>query len=265
MWKNGSDNICRIFREAFHYGMISSKENKLRTGKMKDKDEKENKSMPITKAWDWSKNTDDYWITPCVESAYLAERWSLKGFKNFLDLGCGLGRHSVYMGTHGFDVTAVDLSEEAVKRTKNWAAQENLQVKTCVSNMLKLPFRDNSFDCMIAYNVIYHTDTVGFQSVLEEIRRILKPGGELFLTLISKNTWSYNQADKRKRIDDNTVLRNENETGEDIPHFFVDLKDIKRFFINFKFIRLPVEECEYNMENPDYYSVHWKIVIKNIK
>lgn len=128
MWKNGSDNICRIFREAFHYGMIFSKEDKLRTGKMKDKDEKENISMHITKAWDWSKNTDDYWITPCVASAYLAERWSSKGFKNFLDLGCGLGRHSVYMGTRGFDVTAVDLSEEAVKRTKDWAAQENLQV-----------------------------------------------------------------------------------------------------------------------------------------
>lgn len=221
--------------------------------------------MPVTKAWDWNKSTDDYWITPCMECAYLAERWFSEGLRNFLDLGCGLGRHSVYMGKHGFDVTAVDLSEEAVKRTKGWAAQENLHITARAANMLNLPFRDDSFDCIIAYNVIYHTDTAGFQAALEEIRRVLRPNGELFLTLISKNTWSYDRADVSKRIDANTLLRNENETGEDIPHFFVDLEDIKRFFIHFEFIRCPVEEREYNMENPDYYSVHWKVMAKNIK
>lgn len=218
--------------------------------------------MPITKAWDWSKNTDDYWVTPCIESAFLAERWQSKGFKSFLDLGCGLGRHTVYMGTHGFEVTAFDLSDEAVQATRNWAERENLQIEARTGNMLALPFKDDSFDCIIAYNVIYHTDTVGFQTTLKEIQRVLRPGGELFLTLISKNTWSFGHADKSKRIDENTILRNENETGDDIPHFFVDLKDIQRFFTDFEVIRLPIEECEYNMENPNYYSVHWKIIVK---
>ncbi|HEX3037980.1 MAG TPA: class I SAM-dependent methyltransferase [Oscillospiraceae bacterium] len=221
--------------------------------------------MPITKAWDWSKNTDDYWRIPCIESAFLAERWQSEGFRNFLDLGCGLGRHTVYMGTHGLEVTAFDLSDEAVQETRNWAERENLQIEARAGNMLALPFKNDSFDCIIAYNVIYHTDTIGFQTALEEIRRILRPEGELFLTLISKKTWSFGHADKNKRIDENTILRNENETGEDIPHFFVDLKDISRFFTDFKLIRLPVEECEYNMENPNYYSVHWKIIAKVIK
>jgi len=221
--------------------------------------------MPITKGWNWSKNTDEYWITPCIESAYLAERWSTDGFMNCLDLGCGLGRHAVYMATHGFNVTAVDISEEAVNRTKEWAVKEKQDIKTSVSNMLNLPFEDNSFDCIIAYNVIYHTDTIGFQSTIEEIQRILRPEGELFLTLISKKTWSYNQADITKRIDDNTILCDENETGENIPHFFVDINDIERFFTNFKLLRLPVEECEYQIKNPNYYSTHWKIIVKNIK
>ncbi len=70
--------------------------------------------MEITKAWDWSKNTDDQWLIPCMESSYLAEKWKSKGYNSFLDLGCGLGRHSIYMASHGFDVTAVDLSEYGV-------------------------------------------------------------------------------------------------------------------------------------------------------
>lgn len=221
--------------------------------------------MPITKAWDWSKNTDDYWRIPCIESAFLAERWQAEGLNAFLDLGCGLGRHAVYMGKHGFEVTAFDLSDEAVQATRNWAERENLQIESRTGNMLALPFKNDSFDCIIAYNVIYHTDTIGFQTALEEIRRVLRPGGELFLTLISKNTWSFAHADKSKRIDENTILRNENETGENIPHFFVDLKDIKQFFTDFELIRLPIEEAEYNMVNPSYYSVHWKVIAKAIK
>lgn len=221
--------------------------------------------MPITKAWDWRKNTDNYWVIPCIESAFLAERWQSEGFKRLLDLGCGLGRHTVYMGTHGFEVTAFDLSDEAVQATQSWAKQENLHIEACTGNMLELPFENNSFDCVIAYNVIYHTDTTGFLKALEEIQRVLRPGGELFLTLISKKTESYDQTDNRKRIDENTVLRNENEAGEDIPHFFVDIKDIKRFFTKFELIRLPSEEYEYNLENPDYYSVHWKIIAKVTK
>lgn len=64
-----------------------------------------------SKAWDWEKNQSDYWLIPCVESPYLAERWQGKGFLRFLDLGCGLGRHAVYMAKKGFEVTAADLSE----------------------------------------------------------------------------------------------------------------------------------------------------------
>jgi len=74
----------------------------------------------ITKAWDWSKNTDNVWLIPCTESAYLAERWQGLGFKSFLDLGCGLGRHSIYMATKGFDVNAVDLSDYGVNHLREW-------------------------------------------------------------------------------------------------------------------------------------------------
>ena len=79
--------------------------------------------MSITKAWDWSKNTDGYWLEPCVEAAYLAERWHGAGKTRFADIGCGLGRHTVYMASHGFEVTAFDLSEQAVKHTGEWGGE----------------------------------------------------------------------------------------------------------------------------------------------
>jgi ubiquinone/menaquinone biosynthesis C-methylase UbiE len=218
--------------------------------------------MSISKAWDWSKNEEKYWLIPCMESAYLAENWKSKGFAKFLDLGCGLGRHSVYMAHKGFDTTAVDLSNYGINYLEEWALKEKVSIKTAVCDMLELPFKDNSFDCIMAYNVIYHTNTEGFIKALEEIRRVLMPNGEIFLTLISKNTWSFQKASQYKKVDENTILRDEHETEKGVPHFYVNINDIKCLFKNWKIVGLPKEWCDYNLENSDYYSKHWTLIIK---
>ncbi|HPE95566.1 MAG TPA: class I SAM-dependent methyltransferase [Bacillota bacterium] len=218
--------------------------------------------MSVTKAWDWSKNTDDYWLMPCVESAYLAQTWRAKGFERFLDAGCGLGRHSVYMASQGFNVTSFDLSDYAVRHTQEWAEKEGLHVSTRVSNMLTLPYEDEAFQCAMAYNVIYHTDTAGFTRALSELRRVLCSGGELFLTLISKNTWGFLNADEAKKIDENTVAFDEIEAGENIPHFFVDINDIIKLFSGWEFVLKPKEWCDYNMQKPEFFSKHWSMLVR---
>lgn len=220
--------------------------------------------MIKSKSWDWSKNEDNQWLIPSIESYYLAEAWKEKGFKKFLDLGCGLGRHSIYFAKKGYEVNSVDLSDYAVSNLRNWAAKENLNIKAEICDMLKLPFEDNSFDCIVAYNVIYHTDTEGFLKVLKEIKRVLKSGGELFITLISKNTYSYQNADEYKRVDRNTILRNEDKTEMNVPHFYVDLEDIKEYFSEFDFVKKPIEQAEYSIENTRYCSKHFNLILRKI-
>lgn len=197
-----------------------------------------------------------------MESPYLAERWQSKGFMRLLDLGCGLGRHAVYMAQKGFEVTAADLSGYGVEHTQKWAAEEQAPLTACVADMLDLPFEDNTFDCVLAYNVIYHTDIAGFQAALAEIRRVLRPGGELFLTLISKSSGSYRQADSRQRIDANTLLSEKSGTETGVPHLYVDLADIKHFFKGWHLEDSLKESCVYNLEEPQCYSAHWSLMVR---
>jgi SAM-dependent methyltransferase len=219
-------------------------------------------NMIKSKAWDWSKNESDQWLNPSIESFYLAELWKSKGFNKFLDLGCGLGRHSIFFAQNGYEVNSVDLSEYGVNHLKNWADKEQLKIEARVCDMLNLPFENDTFDCIIAYNVIYHTDTQGFIKSLQEIKRVLKRNGELFITLISKNTWSYQRADKYKRIDSNTILRDEHDTERDVPHFYVDIEDIKEYFSGFEFINAPIEQTEYSIKNPEYCSKHFNLIVR---
>ena len=83
--------------------------------------------MVESKGWDWKIVVDDdehYWRNPSPESYYCLYRWASQGKKDFLDLGCGLGRHSMLFGRNGFNVSSIDISEEAVKQTREWAESE---------------------------------------------------------------------------------------------------------------------------------------------
>ena len=55
--------------------------------------------------------------------------------------------------------------------------------------MVALPYADNSFDSVFACQVISHTDTVGTKKVISEIERVLKPGGEIYISMCSKEAW----------------------------------------------------------------------------
>ena len=215
------------------------------------------KSVP----WDWAKNESNIWRIPIVESAYLGERWIQKGFKKLLDLGCGLGRHSIYFAKNDFQVSSMDLSEYGVNHLNKWAKEEGVTINSCIGDMLSLPYEENSFDCIMAYNVIYHTNTEGFIKTLEEIKRVLKPNGELYMTLISKNTWSWHQKEKYIQIDNNTILRDEHETEKNVPHFYVNIDDIVQYFKEFNFVLLPKECTEYDLENTKYYSSHFEMLL----
>ena len=76
--------------------------------------------MVQSKAWNWEMVApdDEYWNTPAPEIYHLAQNWKNKGYKKFLDIGCGLGRNALYLAKQGFSVTTFDLSEKSVEVVK---------------------------------------------------------------------------------------------------------------------------------------------------
>lgn len=220
--------------------------------------------MSITKSWNWIKNDEDKWLTPCNEIYYLKERWTREYLNNFLDLGSGLGRHSIYMAKNGFDVTAIDLSVYGFNYLKEWSNRETLKINAVVGDMLNLPFDDNTFDSSISYQVIYHTDTKGLKKSLNEIKRVLKPKGELFVTMISKKSSSFTSLLNNKKLDENTIIISNKKTEEEVPHTYVDIEDIKKLFKKWTFIAPPREVYDYDIKKSDYLNVHWHLLIKNI-
>jgi SAM-dependent methyltransferase len=162
-------------------------------------------TMIKSKAWNWDIVNDDFWTIPSEDVYYYLERWSKLGYKRFLDLGCGLGRHSIFFAENGFEVDAFDLSESGLEKFVEQIQNDKLNIHIRLGDMLSLPYEDNYFDCILAYHSIYHTDSMGIKQVIAEIFRVLKKDGEALLTFNSKNNPSFTKNIHRK-IDENTVL-----------------------------------------------------------
>lgn len=199
--------------------------------------------MVNSKGWDWNNASKELWANPSEDSIYLAKKWSEEGAETLLDLGCGLGRHSLYFSRMGFAVTAVDISESGVEHTRRLVAQDFPDCVCMTADMMALPFADNSFDRVFSYHVISHQDTKGVQNVINEIARVLKPGAKAFVTLCSKQHYAFSYGDF-PRIDDNTVLKTEGVEYE-VPHFFADKEILKVLFSQYDFVSVRhTTECE---------------------
>jgi SAM-dependent methyltransferase len=91
-----------------------------------------------------------------------------------LDAGCGTGGLLKDLQRYG-KVVAADFSEEAVKFCKLRG------YSICQSSILKTPFREDSFDCIVGLDVIEHLDED--LVALQELYRICKAGGYLCVTV----------------------------------------------------------------------------------
>ena len=221
-------------------------------------------NMVNSKGWNWKIYKDDpscIWKNPSIESYYLLSRWSSMDMKDFLDLGCGLGRHSVLFAKNGFNVSCFDISEEAIKRTKEWCEEENLKCDYKIGDMLKLPYEDNSFDGILCRNVISHTDTEGMKKIVKELKRVLKKDGECYLTLGSKDTWGFKQEDWPLE-DPNTRIKMEEGPEYMTPHFYADYDLCKDLFKDFEIINIYQVIDYYEDKGNINDSYHFHLLIK---
>jgi SAM-dependent methyltransferase len=185
------------------------------------------------------------------------------------DLGCGIGRHTVFFATQGYDVYASDIAEEAVQETKAWLKKVGLTADVKQGRMTKIDHLDNTFDLVVSFNVIYHAMREDIIKAISEVHRILKPGGIFYGTLITKDKGAPFREQGNDILDDQTiVVKGGVEDG--IPHFFSYLEDLLEFFNDFQIESLVYNEVlssPYDIANllAQRGSGHFRFLVKKPK
>lgn len=106
-----------------------------------------------------------------------------KGAK-ILDVGCGDGRHSLYLATLGFQVDAFDISESAINKIDYLKEQNNLNINTYVCDVLEFAFK-YKYDLIIVHGVLQFIEREKQPKIIELLKNWTEVNGYHIIALFT--------------------------------------------------------------------------------
>jgi ubiquinone/menaquinone biosynthesis C-methylase UbiE len=121
-----------------------------------------------------------HWTRFKPELEEMASRW---GKGKLLNVGCAHGPDFLPFKDK-FELWGLDSSAPMINMAVKYAGKFKLDVSLIVADAVCMPFKDNVFDCAISVAAYHHVKGAGQRATaFSELRRVLKPGGEAFITV----------------------------------------------------------------------------------
>jgi SAM-dependent methyltransferase len=208
-------------------------------------------------AWDDRWKTPEgraEWLQPEPELVDLVPRLELLPGRRVLDLGCGVGRHALYLAAQGFEVDGIDGSASGLAFADEAARSRGVAVRWREGLMTALPYDEACFDFILSWNVIHHGAPEVVRRAVGEIRRVLRPGGLYLGTMLPKRNANFGRG--REIAPDTYVVDGDDDRGH--PHFYCDARTVIDLFAGFDVLRL----AQVEQRKPG--SWHWHLLAEKM-
>jgi len=175
---------------------------------------KQNQSRFLQTAHLWDKEYEKTEYSPVYEPLWhmLQSLLESVSVKTVLDFGCGDGAYAYLIAEKGFRVTGIDISDKAVqKATVRKCSRCEFIRHECIPHDLPSVF----FDVVLMLNSIHCLPLVQRLVLYEQVRRVLRPSGYFFASVLSLEDESYPRQEWQE-INAGTFI---DETGR-LFHFF---------------------------------------------
>ena len=169
-----------------------------------------------------------------------------------LDLGAGVGRHTWLFAEHGFEVVAVDASPSGVQEIEATALTRGMRIDIRQGAFVEIPLDDSSVDHVLAWNVIYHGDGTVASRALGECRRVVKSGGSVHFTMLSKRNSAFGVG---KEIAPDTFVDSASASDKRHPHFYLDRQGLQQLLADHALQAVTVQERAQSLPG----GFHWHV------
>lgn len=118
-----------------------------------------------------------YWgVRPSLTCFEVLKRMPPDRPLRLLDIGCGEGRNAVFFARNGYDVTAFDLSEQGVEKTKRLAERASVPVTAFQADLIEFRLMEE-FDILFSTGALHYIPPARRAEVFGNYRQYTSPGG----------------------------------------------------------------------------------------
>ncbi len=210
--------------------------------------------------WDckWpSESEKDYWNKPDKYVIAFSDKYLIRDGCSVLDLGCGIGRHTVCFAERGARVFAVDESCAAIARLIEKAGKMRLDIQAAVCNYLNFEPLEK-FDYIIAFNVIYHGDGMHFAKSVDKCHELLKPGGRLFFTCPTRDDEKYGSGEMAAEH----TYKSMNSVHPGDVHYFTCESELEVLMDKFNEVITEKEEHYWNNNGKEQFASNYIVTAR---
>ena len=152
--------------------------------------------------------------------------------KTILDCGAGgdcppLALFSEY----GYKTYGIEISDSQIEKAKVFSNQYGIELNISKGDMRKLSFEDQSISYIYSYNSIFHMTKDDIIESVNEIKRVLKPGGICCINFLSLQDGCYGEGEE---LGKNEFLQIERE--EKVIHTYYDTDEAELHFEDMKIL-----------------------------
>jgi ubiquinone/menaquinone biosynthesis C-methylase UbiE len=189
-----------------------------------------------------------------VKIDQMSQMLALSQGDRVLDIGCGNGRAVVFKRPSVGQMVAIDAGD-------HFAPEALATVDLSRGDIRRLPFQTDSFDKAYSLDVLEHLTEEGVRAMLSEARRVLRPGGQLFVyshVMMSSKLASFQRGVNRlvRWLDKRGLVDNQPERDRKSDHL--------NALTSYDLLEKLVDEAGFHIEKIRYYNVVFKAVIEDL-
>ena len=165
-----------------------------------------------------------------------------------LDLGCGAGRNTFYLGRMGFKLYASDLDCRKIR--ENGARLGCTDICIREHSFTSIPYPDCFFDAVCCMSTLHHAVIREIRQGIDEVYRIIKPGGLFLFDFLSVYDGSFGLG---REIEKNTFVGSR-EGEEGVAHHYTDEEEIRRLTAKFSDVKAGKSIYHYQWHQSDCFE-----------
>ncbi len=179
--------------------------------------------------------------------------------RRILEIGCGGGRHVYFFRLMGLEVVGMDVAASAIDFTRRRLEKDRLiqGVELQVADATEIPYPDNSFDGILAWRFLHVLSRNDAQKCMDEIFRLIRPGGKVLLGTRSPRSTNYELIRSGKGADADFDYRSGQLSDRAVRDTYFSRQELETLFARFQHVE--IEHMEWTRNNETFREAYWAV------